>query len=285
MENIHLLIEDTLSYLIHLEDGCSDPDMKDNIAALRLLISILKPFLRFLIYGYVPEVHQLPEFRVHLVYRGCSTKVEECPNRLTATQQSQCLTQPKCGGLAKSSRSDASSSVSNMSRFRLVLVASTPILTRPNLGTLSLTEVYDEAESVSTRFKLPANSCNMEEHIPGFTGYLIHKVRELSNNMANFMVIEVKTQIDILVDELSFMIDTSLVDMLFKCPLFGKQYMIDSIEVLIFQTGFFIYFSLDKNEDEEFIMANYLSSALPDLLNHADIVHQQARAEFQEYFL
>ncbi|KAL3514019.1 hypothetical protein ACH5RR_026736 [Cinchona calisaya] len=394
MEDIHLLSEETLSYLIHLEDGCYDPDMKDNIQALRLLMSILKPCLRFLMYGYGPDDHRREEFWVQLkhivdVLQKVCWAFEPCPLQLlfkhrdddaSTTTTSELLTSNL--EILKSLKKDIARIITlphyscglstrdgeELLRFirsliqnlkditnitcketkrtirvmkelarvveRLEFLATSLWLTfnvpksknafisaKKLATTISyrlflcfvgdelvscdhikedlllevireisallpeIRQVYDDAESVSTRFRLPANRCNMEEHIPGFTGCLVHKLRELSNNNASFMVAAVKTQIYILVDELRFMIDSSLVDMLCKYPLFSMQCMTDSIETLIFHTGFFIYFSLDKHDDEEFIMANYLSSGLPDLLNHVDTVHQQARAEFREYFL
>ncbi|XP_027088472.1 putative late blight resistance protein homolog R1A-3 [Coffea arabica] len=58
--------EDPLNYLIDLEDGCSDLDMKHNVQTLRLLISILRPFLRIL-FEWPLEHREIQELAKHMV--------------------------------------------------------------------------------------------------------------------------------------------------------------------------------------------------------------------------
>ena len=58
--------EDPLNYLIDIEDGCSDLDMKHNVQTLRLLISILRPFLRFL-FEWPREHREIQELAKHMV--------------------------------------------------------------------------------------------------------------------------------------------------------------------------------------------------------------------------
>ncbi|KAL3514016.1 hypothetical protein ACH5RR_026733 [Cinchona calisaya] len=391
MENI-LLIEKSLSYLVRLEDGCSDPDMKDNIQVLRFLMSILKPFLRVLIYGHISENHQDKEFVIHLksivvairkVNQAFELLLKHVDDDASTTRNSKLVTsnlevlkslKEDIVGIVTLSRCSVCVSVGcvqellifvssltqnlkdiatitckatkrmirlkkerqvierlqflatflwllfNNSESRDVVISTQklafkisynlflcfrddvpvasdhmitkedilPELTEINTLLLELRQLYLNDEFGSTRVRLSAVECNMKGHVLGFVNYLIHKLRELSNNKDNFIVATAKIQIDSLVDELKFMIKSSLVDMLFKyitCPSEKLNSLLISIEALIIHTGFFIHFSLDKEGHEEFIMANYLSSGLPNLVDNVDAVHQTARALFQHLWI
>ncbi|KAL3514015.1 hypothetical protein ACH5RR_026732 [Cinchona calisaya] len=119
----------------------------------------------------------------------------------------------------------------------------------------------------------------MKELVLGFFDYLIHKLKLLSrsNNEAGFVVAE-KVQIEILVDELSFL-RQNLMDLLLQVP---NEKITISTEALIVETRFFVYSSLDKQECGE-LMDEYSSFGLPDLLEAVHAVRQQASV-IQQYF-
>ncbi|KAL3504661.1 hypothetical protein ACH5RR_034502 [Cinchona calisaya] len=125
------------------------------------------------------------------------------------------------------------------------------------------------------------DDANMDDQVLAIADYLIHKLRLLSDNEAPYSVVAPKDQIDILVDELSFL-RCNLMDLLLRNPIKEMKSLVISTQVVIFRIGLFVYLSLVAKEDDT--IADYYSLRLYDLLKVVDNVKKQASDILKEFF-
>ncbi|KAL3534481.1 hypothetical protein ACH5RR_002942 [Cinchona calisaya] len=117
----------------------------------------------------------------------------------------------------------------------------------------------------------------MDEKALEFIDYLIHKLRM----MLSYYQAAADNQLDILIDELSFLRCNLMEDL----PLFNLKEMKSltiSTRAPIFKIGLFIFKFSDKTEDEQ--IANYCCLKTPDLLKAVDDTKQKASDLFNDYF-
>ncbi|KAL3504537.1 hypothetical protein ACH5RR_034378 [Cinchona calisaya] len=127
---------------------------------------------------------------------------------------------------------------------------------------------------------VPDDTSIMDEQVLVFADYLIHKLRLLSDNEVPFAPNDLT---DILIDELSFL-RHNLMNLLLQNPIKEIKPLTISTQALIFETGLFIYMSLDAREDDPSPTATYCSFKLPDLLKAVDILKQEASDLFNKFF-
>ncbi|KAL3504582.1 hypothetical protein ACH5RR_034423 [Cinchona calisaya] len=118
----------------------------------------------------------------------------------------------------------------------------------------------------------------MDKQVLVFADYLIHKLRILSDNEAPFAP---KDLTGILIDELGFL-RCNFMDLLLQNPVTEIKSLTISTQTLIFETGVFIYMSLNAEEDDP--KAKYCRFKLPDLLKAVDNLKQQASDLFNKFF-
>ncbi|KAL3504544.1 hypothetical protein ACH5RR_034385 [Cinchona calisaya] len=136
-------------------------------------------------------------------------------------------------------------------------------------------------EYLKSLVAVPDDTPIMDELVLAFTDYLINKLRILSDNEPPFAP---KDLTDILIDELSFLRCNLMDHLLLQNPVKEIKPLTISTQALIFETGIFIYLSLDAKEDETSPTAAYCSSKLPDLLKAVDLLKQQASDLFNKFF-
>ncbi|KAL3504557.1 hypothetical protein ACH5RR_034398 [Cinchona calisaya] len=128
---------------------------------------------------------------------------------------------------------------------------------------------------------VPDDTPIMDDQVLAFADYLINKLRILSYNESLFAP---KDLTDILIDELSFLRCNLMDHLLLQNPVKEIKPLTISTQALIFETGLFIYLSLDAKEDDTSPIAAYCSSKLPDLLKAVDLLKQQVSDLFNKFF-
>ncbi|KAL3504554.1 hypothetical protein ACH5RR_034395 [Cinchona calisaya] len=143
-------------------------------------------------------------------------------------------------------------------------------------GASDICEEYSKA-LVPTQDDTPT----VDKKVLAFADYLINKLRILSDKEVAFAP---KDLTDIHIDELSFLRCNLINHLLLQNPVKEIKPLTISTQALIFETGLFIYLSLDAKEDETSPTAAYCSSKLPDLLKVVDLLKQQASDLFNKFF-
>ncbi|KAL3504547.1 hypothetical protein ACH5RR_034388 [Cinchona calisaya] len=136
---------------------------------------------------------------------------------------------------------------------------------------------FDVKVSQEQKYDTPT----VDKKVLAFADYLINKLRILSDKEAAFAP---KDLTDIHIDELSFLRCNLIDHLLLQNPVKEIKPLTISTQALIFETGLFIYLSLDAKEDETSPTAAYCSSKLPDLLKAVDLLKQQASDLFNKFF-
>ncbi|KAL3504564.1 hypothetical protein ACH5RR_034405 [Cinchona calisaya] len=128
---------------------------------------------------------------------------------------------------------------------------------------------------------VPDDTPIMDDQVLAFADYLINKLRIQSYNDPPLAP---KDLTDILIDELSFLRCNLMDHLLLQNPNKEIKPLTISTQALIFETGLFIYLSLDAKEDDTSPTASYCSSKLPDLLKAVDLLKKQASDLFNKFF-
>ncbi|KAL3504558.1 hypothetical protein ACH5RR_034399 [Cinchona calisaya] len=136
-------------------------------------------------------------------------------------------------------------------------------------------------EYLESLVAVPDDTPIMDEQVLAFADYLIHKLRLLSDNEGPISIVAPKDLTDSLINELNFL-RFNLMDLLLRNPITEMKSLTITTQALIFETGLFIYMSLDAKEDDP--KARYCSFKLPDLLKAVDNLKQQASDLFNKFF-